>query len=422
MKRARIHLPIVAIATFGLLLRLWNLNLPKRYIFDEIYYVKNANSLIKNGVELNSAGEAEFVVHPPLGKWLIGIGIKIFGDNEFGWRISAAIFGTASIILIYLLALKLFDSVFLASLSSAFLALDGLNLVMSRVGLLDIFLMFFVLLASYFLLTNQYWLSAISIGAASGVKWSGAYLIPVFLLLSFNLIKNGIFKQLAIRITQFVLIPFLVYLLTWLGWISNSNGWDRNWAATQEDSFMPDVLRNLWHYHAEILNFHTGLSEEHSYEANPWSWLILGRPTSFYYESPTNCGSSRCSQEILAIGTPILWWIATIALAVTIGFWLNKRDRKSNFILSGVLVTYLPWFFFQNRTMFFFYAVTISPFLILALVYMISKLLESGFKREFIYLLLFTVILNFIYFLPIFFGLEIPYSSWLNRMWLPSWI
>ena len=148
----------------------------------------------------------------------------------------------------------------------------------------------------------------------------------------------------------------------------------------------------------------------------------MGRPTSFYYESPTNCGSSRCSQEILAIGTPILWWIATIALAVTIGFWLNKRDRKSNFILSGVLVTYLPWFFFQNRTMFFFYAVTISPFLILALVYMISKLLESGFKREFIYLFLFTVVLNFIYFLPIFFGLEIPYSSWLNRMWLPSWI
>ena len=78
MKRARIHLPIVAIATFGLLLRLWNLNLPKGYIFDEIYYVKNANSLIKNGVELNSTGEAEFVVHPPLGKWLIGIGIKIF--------------------------------------------------------------------------------------------------------------------------------------------------------------------------------------------------------------------------------------------------------------------------------------------------------------------------------------------------------
>jgi len=90
--------------------------------------------------------------------------------------------------------------------------------------------------------------------------------------------------------------------------------------------------------------------------------------------------------------------------------------------ISGVVVTYLPWFFFQNRTMFYFYAVTISPFLILSLVYMISKLLDSGVKREIIYLFEFIIFFNFIYFLPIFTGLEIPYSSWLNRMWLPSWI
>jgi len=422
MKRASTFLPITMIAAFGLLLRLWNLDRPKGFIFDEVYYAKNANSLIKHGVELNSAGQAEFIVHPPLGKWLIGIGIKLFGNNEFGWRISAVIFGTASIVLIYLLALKLFDSILLASLSAAFLALDGLNLVMSRVALLDIFLMFFILLATYFLLTNQYWLSAISIGAASGIKWSGAYLIPVFLLISLNFAKSGFIRQLAIRVTQFIITPVLVYLSTWLGWIFNSDGWDRNWAATQRDSFVPDVLRNLWHYHAEILNFHAGLNDEHSYAANPWSWLILGRPTSFYYQTPTSCGSTKCAQEILAIGTPILWWAATLALAVTIGFWISKRDIKSNLILSGVVVTYLPWFLIQNRTMFFFYAVTISPFLILALVYMISKLLESGLKREFIYLFVLIVFINFIYFLPIFIGLEIPYSSWLNRMWLPSWI
>ena len=422
MTRARRYLPITIITAFGLLLRLWNLNRPKGYIFDEIYYAKNANSLINNGVELNSAGQAEFIVHPPLGKWLIGIGIKLFGNNEFGWRISAAIFGTASIVLIYLLALKLFNSIFLATLSSVFLALDGLNLVMSRVALLDIFLMFFILLATYFLLTNQYWLSALAIGAASGVKWSGAYLIPIFLLLSINFARSGFFKQLTIRATQFIITPLLVYLSTWFGWMISSKGWDRNWAANQTNSFVPDLLRNLWHYHSEILNFHTGLNDEHSYSANPWSWLILGRPTSFYYQTPANCESTSCAQEILAIGTPLLWWAATIALAVTIGFWLKKRDIKSNLILSGVVVTYLPWFFFQNRTMFFFYAVTISPFLILALVYMISKLLDSGVKREIIYLFVFIIFINFIYFLPIFTGLEIPYSSWLNRMWLPSWI
>ena len=422
MNQARAYLPITIITAFGLLLRLWNLNKPKGYIFDEIYYAKNANSLITNGVELNSANQAEFVVHPPLGKWLIGIGIKIFGNNEFGWRISAAIIGTASIILIYLVALKLFDSILLASLASAFLALDGLNLVMSRVALLDIFLMFFVLLAAYFLLSNQYWLSAISIGAATGVKWSGAYLIPVFLLISINFVRSGLIKQLIIRFTQFILTPILIYLTTWLGWIFTDKGWDRNWAQSQSDSFIPDLVRNLWHYHSEILNFHTGLNDKHSYSANPWSWLILGRPTSFYYQTPTNCGATSCAQEILAIGTPLLWWAATISLAVTFGFWLKQRDQISSFILTGVAVTYLPWFFFQNRTMFSFYAVTISPFLILALVYMISKLMQSGVKRELIYIFVFVIFINFIYFLPIFTGLEIPYVAWLNRMWLPSWI
>ena len=422
MKQARAYLPITIITAFGLLLRLWNLNKPKGYIFDEIYYAKNANSLITNGVELNSANQAEFVVHPPLGKWLIGIGIKLFGNNEFGWRISAAIIGTASIILIYLVALKLFDSILLASLASAFLALDGLNLVMSRVALLDIFLMFFVLLAAYFLLSNQYWLSAISIGAATGVKWSGAYLIPVFLLISINFVRSGLIKQLIIRFTQFILTPILIYLTTWLGWIFTDKGWDRNWAQSQSDSFIPDLVRNLWHYHSEILNFHTGLNDKHSYSANPWSWLILGRPTSFYYETPTNCGATSCAQEILAIGTPLLWWAATISLAVTFGFWLKQRDQISSFILTGVAVTYLPWFFFQNRTMFSFYAITISPFLILALVYMISKLMQSGVKRELIYIFVFVIFINFIYFLPIFTGLEIPYAAWLNRMWLPSWI
>ena len=422
MKRARAYLPITIITAFGLLLRLWNLNKPKGYIFDEIYYAKNANSLITNGVELNSTNQAEFVVHPPLGKWLIGLGIKLFGNNEFGWRISAAMIGTASIVLIYLIALKLFDSIFLASLASAFLALDGLNLVMSRVALLDIFLMFFVLLAAYFLLSNQYWLSAIAIGAATGVKWSGAYLIPIFLLISINFVRSGLIKQLVIRLTQFILTPILIYLTTWLGWIITNKGWDRNWAANQSDSFIPDVMRNLWHYHSEILNFHTGLNDEHSYSANPWSWLILGRPTSFYYQTPAGCGATSCAQEILAIGTPLLWWAATISLAVTIGFWLKQRDQISSFILTGVVVTYLPWFFFQNRTMFSFYAVTISPFLILALVYMISKLMQSGVKRELIYIFVFLVFINFIYFLPIFTGLEIPYAAWLNRMWLPSWI
>jgi len=422
MNRLKAHLPIAVITTIALFLRLWRLNQPKGYIFDEIYYAKNANSLINHGVELGANNQAEFVVHPPLGKWLIGIGIKLFGNNEFGWRISAAVCGTAAILLIYLIALQLFKSIFLASLAATFMALDGLNLVMSRLALLDIFLMFFILLATYFLIIKNYWLCGVAIGAAAGVKWSGAYLIPVFFIISINFARGEFIKQLPRRMIQLIITPIFAYLTTWFGWFIGKNGWDRNWAASQNNSLVPDIFRNYWHYHSEILNFHTGLEDKHAYAANPWNWLILGRPTSFYYQSSQSCGASSCAKEILAIGTPLLWWAATIALATTVGFWFKRRDQISNLILSGVVVTYLPWFFFQNRTMFFFYAVTITPFLILSLVYLISKFLQSGVKREFIYLFIIVIFLNFIYFLPIFTGVEIPYASWLNRMWLPSWI
>ncbi len=422
MTQVKRYVPITLITLFSLFLRLWNLNKPKGFIFDEVYYAKNANSLITHGVELNSANQSEFVVHPPLGKWLIGIGIKLFGNNEFGWRISAAVFGTLSILLIYLIAQRLFNSYLLSNIAAGLMALDGLNLVMSRVALLDIFLMFFILLATYLFMNNQYWLTGIALGMATGIKWSGAYLIPIFLILSVNFVRTGLIRQALIRISQFIIIPIFTYLITWSGWLFTSNGWDRNWAATQPKALLPDVIRNLWHYHSEILNFHTGLDDTHSYSANPWSWLILGRPTSFFYETPKNCGATSCSQEILAIGTPLLWWSAVIALVVVIGYWLSKREPITTLIITGLSATYLPWFFFQSRTMFYFYAVSISPFLILALVFLISKLIEAGIDRGWIYLFISVIFLNFIYFLPIWLGIEIPYSQWLNRMWLPSWI
>ncbi|CAB5146184.1 unannotated protein [freshwater metagenome] len=422
MTQVKRYVPITLITLFSLFLRLWNLNKPKGFIFDEVYYAKNDNSLITHGVELNSANQSEFVVHPPLGKWLIGIGIKLFGNNEFGWRISAAVFGTLSILLIYLIAQRLFNSYLLSNIAAGLMALDGLNLVMSRVALRDIFLMFFILLATYLFMRNQYWLTGIALGMATGIKWSGAYLIPIFLILSVNFVRTGLIRQALMRISQFIIIPIFTYLITWSGWLFTSNGWDRNWAATQPKAFLPDVIRNLWHYHSEILNFHTGLDDTHSYSANPWSWLILGRPTSFFYETPKNCGATSCSQEILAIGTPLLWWSAVIALVVVIGYWLSKREPITTLIITGLAATYLPWFFFQSRTMFYFYAVSISPFLILALVFLISKLIEAGVDRGWIYLFISVIFLNFIYFLPIWVGIEIPYSQWLNRMWLPSWI
>ena len=405
--------PISIIIGFALTLRLWRLNLPKGYIFDEVYYAKNAASLITNGVELNEQGESEFVVHPPLGKWLIGIGIKLFGNNEFGWRVIAALVGSASVLLIYLIVQRLFSSLFLSNIAAALFALDGLHLVMSRVALLDIFLMFFMLLTFYLILRNDLWLSGVVIGLAAATKWSAVFVIPFLILLTVN-IGGANFATWGKRFSQFVLTPMGIYLLSWSGWIISSKGWARDSGS--------NLFSSLWNYHVEIMNFHRGLTEQHTYAANPWSWLVLGRPTSFYYETPKNCGAQSCSQEILAIGTPILWWAGIFAIAITVGLFIANKDRVSAFILAGIAGTYLPWFFIQNRTTFYFYAIAIFPFIVLALINVFNWALNNQINRKLIYGFVITVGINFIYFLPIFIGINIPYVDWLARMWLPSWI
>jgi dolichyl-phosphate-mannose--protein O-mannosyl transferase len=429
--RWRDGLNALGFGLIALLMRLWHLGTPKGFIFDEVYYAQNAHSLALHGVELNGKGLADFIVHPPVGKWLIAIGIKVFGFNEFGWRFSSAVIGSLSISLIYLVAKKLFNST-LISCSAAILTLaDGLHLVHSRTALLDIFLMFFILLGFYFLLGSKHWLAGISLGLAAGVKWSGLYYFVAFFFFILyvdyrsarameepSALKSVATNSLLKRALQYGVIPVVTYIASWTGWFVTTTGWDRTWSK--------NLIRNFWHYHAEILNFHTNLVEKHSYSANPWSWLVMGRPTSFFYATPKGCGSNSCSQEILALGTPFLWWSGVAAIAVTFGYWIARREWQSGLLLLGLAAGYLPWFTFQKRTMFSFYSIAFEPFLILIICYVISKFLEDEKSREirtrFIYGYLGLIVLCFIYFSPLYFGGVMSYSNWLHHMWLPSWI
>lgn len=410
----------------GLVLRLWNLDSPKGKIFDEIYYATNAHSLLQNGVEIDSKnGLAQFIVHPPTGKWLIAAGIKVFGYNEFGWRFASALVGAISIVLMYFTAKKLFNNQLLSLFATALISLDGLHLVHSRIALLDIFLLLFIQIAVLAFLNSRYWISALALGLACSVKWSGLYVLIALafyvLILDFRRnrylgsqfpFREMLRKNLVIRFLQFGAFPFIVYIASWFSWFTSNNGWDRKYSS--------NPLLSLWHYHAEILNFHTKLTDAHPYSANPWSWLIQGRPTSFFYATPKNCGGASCSQEILAMGTPILWWAATLALLVTIGFWISKRELQAEILLVVISASYLPWFAIQERTMFSFYAIAFEPFILLTLVYVLSKILKN--QRKMAVAFTSIILINFLYFLPIFLGLPITYNSWHDRMWLPSWI
>src|SRR5580765_4734870 len=99
--------------------RLWGITSPPNLYWDEQYYVDDAEAYLGGGIgqpiegapAIKIADEGTWV-HPPGGKWIIALlGVGPLGDRPIGWRLPSALFGTAGVALLYLLALRLWRSV-----------------------------------------------------------------------------------------------------------------------------------------------------------------------------------------------------------------------------------------------------------------------------------------------------------------------
>ena len=230
----------------------------------------------------------------------------------------------------------------------------------------------------------------------------------------------------------------MIYAATWTGWFRSTDAYYRHWAETNpsaEWGWLPDSVRSLAHYHLEAYKFHQGLSSDHPYEASAWSWLVMGRPTSFFYESPKQ-GTPGCDLRQLHLGHPLGRQPADLverrrfAWSILLFWWAGRRDWRAGAVLAGVGAGYLPWFMYPERTMFFFYAVSFEPFLVLALVYCLGLVLGRRTdplwrRRSGLYgVALFVVgaVLLSAFFYPVWTAEMIPYQDWRLRMWMPSWI
>lgn len=200
-------------------------------------------------------------------------------------------------------------------------------------------------------------------------------------------------------------------------------------------SWVPAPLRSLWHYHSQMYDFNTGLSTPHTYQSNPFSWLVQGRPVSMYWEQVPNgqhgcTASGGCAAQILGLGTPLLWWTACFALVYLLWRWFFRRDWRSGAVLCGVAGVYLPWFQYQERTVFSFYMVVLVPFLCLAVAQMLGAVLGpqgcSPERRRIgaagAGLIVLAIVGCFAFFYPLYTAEVIPMTSWQDRMWFTSWI
>jgi dolichyl-phosphate-mannose--protein O-mannosyl transferase len=427
-----------------------------------------------------------YVVHPPAGKWVIAAGEWMFGLNPFGWRFMMALLGTLSVLMVCRIGRRIFRSTALGCLAGTLLAVDGLHYVMSRIALLDLVIMFFALAAFGCLVVDRDWSRArlagalpvdesgfagpdrrtgdragmgwrpwrIAAGALLGLaaasKWNGLYFLAVFAVLTVawdvgarrmagarRPYLSVLRKDLGWSVLSIFPTALATYLLSWTGWFLSDKGYGRHYADDRGGtwSWIPAPIRSLWHYEVQVYDFNINLHDSHPYESNPWSWLVLGRPVSYYFQSPKNgqdgCHTTTgCSREILALGTPLLWWSACFALLYLLYRWIMRRDWRAGAVIAAAGAGYLPWFAYQDRTIFYFYAVVFVPYLCLAVAMMVGAFLGPPGSSESRRMwgavgagtLVLLIIWNFIYFFPIYTGQTIPYSGWQARMWFSTWI
>jgi len=463
----------LAITVLAGLLRLWHVTRPRGPVFDEVYYPKDAHDLLRFGVERgDSCVGPGFVVHPPLGKWLIALSEQAFGyvdcngqrhgDPELGWRFASVVAGTLAVLILARAARRMFRSTALGCLAGLLLALDGMELVQSRTGILDIFLMFWIVVAIACLALDRDWTRSrlaawgrlpyvlrpwqlacgASLGAALSTKLSGGYTVPALagLALAWTIGARRSADQqrpsLAFLrrdalgwVLAFLIVPVAVYTASWTGWFVTDTGFDRG-----SHSGVLGALQSWLDYHSQIRTFHEGLSSHHPYQSdNPFQWLILGRPVDFSYLTPKGAACpyrSGCSAQVLDQGNPIIWWPGALAVLACGWRWVTTRDWRAALVLAGFVLSFAPWLAFPGRTKFQFYALPLLPFIVLAITLVAGWVVGSASstdRRRTVGSLLvgsyaMAVLVAFAYFYPIWTGQTISYSAWYARMWFPSWI
>jgi dolichyl-phosphate-mannose-protein mannosyltransferase len=493
------------ITAFAAFLRFNRLSAPNAIIFDETYYAKDAWSILQHGVEWNwatffpsantqiIAGHtnfvfpcsgtacAEYVVQPPLGKLLMAVGEWLYGLNTLGWRVAPALFGTLAILLMCRVARRITRSTMLGCLAGLLLSLDGLEFVLSRTGILDIFLMFFVLasfgalvidrdvsrarLAEAVVLESsdeagpslgiRKWRVAagVLIGLACASKQYGFWYILAYagLCIAWDvgarrtvglrayvrgaLVRDGKWLPITLGV-----IPLVTYVVTWSGWFATSTGYDRNYAQLNGVNIpIISPLYSLFAYHKEMFSFGVALDARHPYESQPWDWFVITRPVAFFWQSYTNAAGTKLAKpgttgpwvsEVLAIGNPAIWWLSIPAVVFCLAWWLTRRDWRAGAAVLGVAAGWVSWLPFVSRTKFYYYALEFEPFVIICIVLCLGLILGSAtavwWRRTLgaavIGLYLLTVIILFWYFYPILSAKVIPYSEWLSHMWYSGWI
>ncbi len=490
----KLNRPLVAVVAVGLIagvLRFWHLGYPQDRIFDEVYYSKSACIFLGYSNErcaIDSSDERFWRsdkndtgswVHPPLGKWAIAAGELAFGTDPFGWRVSSAVAGTATVVFLAVIVQLLFASPIWTFTGGLLLATEGLNFVQSRVAMLDIFVTLWIVLGFLLLLLDRRWIlrrtpvpvgaetpsteagtgqvgaggaverpvppatirvpspfwrpwrlaCGVAFGAAFASKWSGITGIVGAIALSFmweaaRRKHAGMRMKRALwRTAQSESFPIVVFFLAvpavvyYLSYV----GWFLHfgWSFGKWRELQDAMVS----YHEGLKTIGENGKPIHPYLAQAWKWILLWRPVLYFARY-----GEDVRRVIYANGNPAVFWGSLIAIPYTAYMWWKRRDWRAGFVVVTIAALYLPWFL-VSRPQFFFYATPITPFLVIACVYGLKDLSEAHIagsrSRPWLPLAVGLVVVSvalFFWFWPALTGGPLSGDAWQLRAWFPSWV
>lgn len=393
---------LIAILILASTLRLVNLSHPEKYIFDEVYHAFTAREYLHGNIDAwewwttPPEGVAYEWTHPPLAKYGMWAGMKIFGENSFGWRIGSAVFGVLSILGLYCLVLAITKNKQVALLSAFLVSIEGTHIAQSRIAMNDAYMLCFYIWSLYLAVKSRWKGAAILYGLALSSKWSSLYgVVPLIVIyLHENNPKHWSIKQVLSHLfftLRLLLITLSVYVLTFAPFITAGHSWAQWW----------ELHRQMWYYH-------THLVATHDYQSTPREWIFAIRPVWYFVHY---VGDKI--QNIYVQGNPLILWVGLVAFVLQLRYLL--KFKYSIFFVIYSIFTF-PWLF-SPRIMFYYHYLPSITFLCVILAWLLSTLPKS--VRN-ISLALFALSLLLIS--PMLYGFAMPHFYWDTLFGIfPSW-
>lgn len=435
--------------------------------FDEIYHARTAYEFLHGLTTYENT-------HPPLGKIFISLGVAIFGMNPFGWRIIGTLFGIAMLPFLYLFGKRMTGNTPAAALACFLFAFDFMHFTQTRIATIDVYITFFVIAMYYFMYrycSMSFYdtplhrtfiplgLCGVCMGLGIACKWTGVYAGCGLALLFFaHLLRryreylyakaypgqstNGIehshivknftgytVKTIDFCLTFFVLVPVVIYLLSYLPFVDNSHS-----------GLLDRMLANQ----TSMFDYHSGLEATHPYSSSWYQWPTMIRPIWYY----SGYVSDTVKEGISAFGNPIVWWIGVPAFVyllyllftqstllrtltgrkkeVPAAEVLSRREYSmAAFLVVGYLAQYLPWFFVTRITFIYHYFPS-TPFVVLMIVYSLMQLKKQMSDRTFFIVCCVYAAAAFglfLLFYPVLSGQPVDVAFVVKYLrWRPTWV